>query len=269
VKQIDINILLDSDLPLPDEVRDAAVAATALAALKAPPPEPAPTDPRAVRAELISDCVHAASIGKPSLPDVTKLTAATEAAAKWREADQARRQQIELLKAAQAEARADVDEILAERHAETIHALAAELDKLMDEAREIVPKIRGLSVGAALVATDDVREAFTRFEYLAGRYSAIRLLQSLASGAAGGARHDVDGYFTVFKNMPALYPNSYTRMHAQPPWPADVRDFLIWCIDNPDHELWCPTPAERDAEHQRQVGAAVAGRMGRTLHPVH
>lgn len=266
MKQIDVDLLLDCGLPLPDEVRAAARAAKALTALDVPAAAPAPPHPESLQAGLVTDCVVAAEKGRAKLPDAAKLAAAAEALEVWQKAEHVRQDQDRLLRAARAEARSNVADLLGEHHRTVIGGLASELDALMDEVRQIVPKVRGLTVGAALRASDDVKTAFTRFEDLAGRYSAIRRVQSLASGAAGGAQLDENNYLGTFRNLPTLYKGTYQKMHAAPPWPTgDLRDFLTWCVDNPDHELWCPTPAQRDAEYERQIGKPVAGRMGRTV----
>lgn len=266
MKPIDVDLILDCGLPMPDDVHAAALAARALAKLRVPDPAPSPPDPGTVEAQVVAACVASAEKGSAKLPDAAKLAAAAAAVEEWQKGEWTHADQVRLLKAAAAEARANVDDLLGERHPQIIGGLATELDALVVEVRDIVPKVRGLTVGAALRASDDVKTAFGRFEDLTGRYSAIRRVQALASDAAGGAMLDESHYFTTFRNLPTLYKSSYSRMHAAPPWPTgDLRDFLTWCADNPDHVLWCPTPAQRDDEYRRQIGEPVAGRAGRVV----
>lgn len=262
MKLAHLDALLDSGLPLPDAVRASAVAARAVAALAVPPSAPRPPDVRTVHAEVVTACVVAAERGKAKLPDAARLRDAVKAGEDWNAEEAIRLEQRRLLVAAQTEALTNAGEVLGEHHAAVIATASDALDEVMVEAREVVPLVRGFTMSTALRAGDEIRQGWVRLDELCARYSSIRTVQHLATDAAGGCRLDTGNYFGQFRNMPALYPNTYSRMHATPPWPADLRDFIVWCVEHPDHELWCPTPAERDAEFERQIGQKTAGRMG-------
>lgn len=264
MKVTDVEVLLESGLPLPKDVTAAAAAAALLQSLTVPAAVPKPTEPRQVQGEVVNATVVAAGKGRALLPDAQRVAEARKALEAWQEAEEVRRDQQRLLAAAQTEARAVLAAVLAEEHEPVIRVLAVELDGLLEEVRTLAPLVRGFTPGSALRASEEVRSAWTRFDELAGRYSAIRKVQQLASVAAGGTRLDEEGIFVTFRNMPVLHPDNYVRMYAAPPWPTgDVRAFLLWCVDNPDYVLWCPTPAERDAESERVLGRKVAGMMGR------
>lgn len=263
MRTADLFDLLDSGLPLPDEVRRLGDAARALAGLSVPPLPAKPPDQRAMAAQVVSDAVIAAEKGKPALPDVARLAEAEAAVKAWETDVLALRRQGELLKAARGEAIANLRDTLAESATEVIGGLAVELDELMVELRSLAPLVRGLTVVSALKAPKDVRSAWARIDELTVRYSSIRSAQIGITDLVG-VRHDTPGYFTLFRNLPDVWPGYAKPAYAAPPWPTtDTRSFLLWVADHPDFEVWCPTPAQRDARWLEVIGTGQAGTMTR------
>ena len=248
--------LLQSGMTLPTEVERWARAVIALHDLEPPADIPEPKKPGHLRDEELARCVEAAFKGKPRLPDASFVAAAEEAVLAHRKAIAEAREQGELLKAARRQGMSKFLGVVAEHLDEIGRPLGEWMDKLVSEAREAAPLVRGLTIEAALTAGEDVRTAYRRLDELAVEYLVMRRVQSLLD-AAQPAIVDTHGYFSIFRNLPAIVTEHTSTMVvlANPPWPTDdPREFIVWAVQHPVLELWAPTPRDRDRAYEDQIG---------------
>lgn len=267
----DATYYVDSGLPVPDDIRKMRETYRCLAELAAEPaPEPPPT-PEQAHVRMVAATVAAAGKGLAKLPDVSLILKAAAAEDAHGDAVERARLQAEVLKAAQSQAAQDLVDAITGDGVAIITALAGHLEQMMAELRtDVAPKVRHLTTVDALRAGDDVRAAYTRSEEIVAEYVALRRTHVAITDALG-CRFDTPPRFLVFRNGPDLWPTSQQRDRVTtPPWPeGDSRAFLFWCVDTPGAELWCPTPAERDARwleafpdsHAAKTAGIAAGRF--------
>ena len=154
-----------------------------------------------------------------------------------------------------------------------VEHLRPALAQVMEEVRDLEPKLEGRSVEAPqnfLRASVEARTAFNALNDLAYRYDGIRAAQQAAGRLLDGPQVDTGHKFREFRDPAALGITISGMAGRSQPVPEPRLTRLVWTATVGKDEVWMPTVAEQDqaaaayferAEKRRFAGHTFAARV--------